>query len=77
MADFSLDKIADLPLDLFIGGESVDSSDGGRFDVLDPATGDVIAQVADGSVEDGLAAVNAAAEAGPGWACTSARSFPG
>ena len=41
--------------------------------MTDPATGDVIAQVADGSVDDGLAAVAAAAEAGPGWAASAAR----
>jgi succinate-semialdehyde dehydrogenase/glutarate-semialdehyde dehydrogenase len=67
------DVLSKVPTDLFIGGTWRAASDGGRFDVLDPATGDVIAQVADGSVEDGLAAVNAAAEAGPGWAATPPR----
>ena len=43
MGDFSLDKIADLPTDLLIGGQAVAASDDGRFDVIDPATGDVIA----------------------------------
>jgi succinate-semialdehyde dehydrogenase/glutarate-semialdehyde dehydrogenase len=67
------DLLSKVPTDLFIGGTWRAASEGGRFDVLDPATGDVIAQVADGSVEDGLAAVNAAAEAGPGWAATPPR----
>jgi len=67
------DVLSKVPTDLFIGGTWRAASEGGRFDVLDPATGDVIAQVADGSVEDGLAAVNAAAEAGPGWAATPPR----
>ena len=62
-----------VPTDLFIGGTWRAASEGGRFDVTDPATGDVIAQVADGSVEDGLAAVSAAAEAGPAWAATPPR----
>ncbi len=41
MADFSLSQISDLPLDLCIGGKAVPASDGGRFDVLDPADGEV------------------------------------
>ena len=50
MGDFTLDQIADLPLDLLIGGRAVAASDGGRFDVVDPATGEVITTVADGTV---------------------------
>ena len=61
------------PTELFIGGRWVASSEGGRFDVTDPATGEVVASVADGSVDDGLAAVTAAHEAGPGWAATPPR----
>ena len=73
MGDFHLDKIADLPLDLLIGGKAVKASDGGRFDVIDPATGGVITTVADGSVDDGTAAVDAAAAAAAGWAATAPR----
>jgi succinate-semialdehyde dehydrogenase / glutarate-semialdehyde dehydrogenase len=73
MADFSLDHIADLPLDLCIGGKTVPASDGGRFDVIDPATGEVLTSVANGTVEDALACVDAAAEAAPGWAATAPR----
>ncbi|HEV7965296.1 MAG TPA: NAD-dependent succinate-semialdehyde dehydrogenase [Actinoplanes sp.] len=58
--------------DLFIGGKWVPSHD--RFDVLDPATGDVIASVANGSVDDAIAAVDAAAAAGPSWAATAPRA---
>ena len=54
MGDFSLDMIGDLSTDLLIGGKAVPASDGGRFDVLDPATGQVLATVADGTVEDAL-----------------------
>ena len=32
----------DLLTDLFIGGAAVPASDGGRFDVFDPATGEVV-----------------------------------
>ncbi len=59
--------------DLLIGGTWRPAGDGGRIDVLDPATGDVIAAVADASVEDALAAVDAAAAAAPGWAATAPR----
>jgi succinate-semialdehyde dehydrogenase / glutarate-semialdehyde dehydrogenase len=73
MGDFSLDQIADLPLDLYVGGKQVPASDAGRFDVLDPATGGVIASVANGTVEDALACVEAADAAAAGWAATPPR----
>jgi succinate-semialdehyde dehydrogenase/glutarate-semialdehyde dehydrogenase len=73
MQDMTADVLAKVPTDLFIGGTWRAASDGGRFDVTDPATGDVLAQVADGSVDDGLAAVAAAAQAGPAWAATAPR----
>ena len=50
MADFSLDRLTDLPLGLFIGGKVVPASDGGRFDVLNPATGAVLTSVASSTV---------------------------
>jgi len=67
------DIVSKTPTDLFIGGTWRAASQGGRFDVTDPSTGEVIAQVADGSVDDGLAAVAAAAGAGPAWAATPPR----
>ncbi|MET0525975.1 MAG: NAD-dependent succinate-semialdehyde dehydrogenase [Nocardioides sp.] len=73
MGDFSLDVIPDLPLDLYVGGKVVPARDGGRFDVLDPATGAVIASVADGTVDDALAAVDAASGAAASWAAASPR----
>jgi succinate-semialdehyde dehydrogenase / glutarate-semialdehyde dehydrogenase len=57
--------------DLFIGGKWVSAD--ARFDVLDPATGDVLASVADGSVADAGAAVDAAAAALPAWSKTPPR----
>jgi succinate-semialdehyde dehydrogenase/glutarate-semialdehyde dehydrogenase len=59
--------------ELFIGGKWVPASSGKRFDVLDPATGDVLATVADGDESDAMAAVDAAAAAGPAWAATAPR----
>jgi succinate-semialdehyde dehydrogenase / glutarate-semialdehyde dehydrogenase len=62
-----------VPSQLLVGGRWLDASDGRTFEVDDPATGAVIAVVADGSVEDGLAAVSAAHDALPGWAATPPR----
>ena len=61
------------PTQLLIGGGWVDASDLKTFDVQDPATGELIASVADGSIGDGLAAVGAAAAALPAWATTPPR----
>ncbi|HET9841314.1 MAG TPA: aldehyde dehydrogenase family protein, partial [Nocardioides sp.] len=73
MGDFTLDQIADLPTDLLIGGKAVAASDGGRFAVIDPATGEAITTVADGTVDDAIAAVDAADAAAAGWAATAPR----
>jgi succinate-semialdehyde dehydrogenase/glutarate-semialdehyde dehydrogenase len=54
--------------ELFIGGEWQPASDGRRFDVLDPATGGRIAQVASATVADVERAIGAAAGAFPAWA---------
>ncbi|MCL2542786.1 MAG: NAD-dependent succinate-semialdehyde dehydrogenase [Nocardioidaceae bacterium] len=62
-----------VPTDLRVGGKELPASDGRRFDVIDPATGDVLATVADGTVEDALAAVDAAASAAEGWSATPPR----
>ena len=66
--------MADTPTDLFLGGKWVPASSGGRFDVYDPSTGDVIAAVADGTVEDAIAAVDAADAAATQWAATAPRA---
>jgi succinate-semialdehyde dehydrogenase/glutarate-semialdehyde dehydrogenase len=73
VADFSLSSVADLPLDLWVGGVERAASDGGRFDVLDPATGQVITSVANGTVEDAMACVDAADAAAASWAATAPR----
>ena len=62
--------------ELYIGGRAVPASDGGRFDVVDPSTGQPLASVTDGTVEDALAAVAAAHEAGPKWAAVPPRQWP-
>ncbi|WP_432854069.1 NAD-dependent succinate-semialdehyde dehydrogenase [Amycolatopsis sp. CA-161197] len=63
-----------VPEELFIGGEWRPSSDGSRITVVDPATAEPITTVANGSVEDGLAAVDAAAAALPTWGATAPRA---
>ncbi len=57
---------------LFIGGEWIDGEQG-TIDVRDPATGEVIKQIANGSVEDGVRALDAAVEAQESWGRTPAR----
>jgi succinate-semialdehyde dehydrogenase / glutarate-semialdehyde dehydrogenase len=64
---------SELLTDLYIGGKAVPASDGGRFDVQDPATGEIITSVADGTVEDAMAAVDAADRAAESWAATAPR----
>ncbi len=56
---------------LLIGGSWRDTP--GHFDVEDPATGDVIARVSEGTPEDGTAALDAACAAQDGWAAAPPR----
>ena len=51
----------------FIDGKWVASISGKRFDVTNPATGEVIATIADGGEADARAATDAAARAFPAW----------
>jgi succinate-semialdehyde dehydrogenase / glutarate-semialdehyde dehydrogenase len=61
----------DVPTGLLIGGEWVKGNS--TFPVLDPATEEPLAEVADGTVRDALDAVGAAHGALPGWAATPPR----
>lgn len=58
--------------DLFIGGEWTASADGERFAVRDPATGELITEVARATREDVEGAVLTAHAALPSWAATTA-----
>src|SRR5258706_878230 len=60
--------LAHVPTDLWIGGKWRKASDDARFDVIDPATENVITSVASASVEDAKTAVDAAQDAFEGWA---------
>jgi succinate-semialdehyde dehydrogenase/glutarate-semialdehyde dehydrogenase len=68
-----VDAVRDVPKALMIGGEQRAASDGATFDVLDPATGQVLAIVASGTVDDAVSCVDAAAAAAAGWAATAPR----
>jgi len=59
---------------LYIGGEWMPASDGAEMAVLDPSTGESVATVASGSVDDALNAVTAAYDASPTWAATPPRA---
>ncbi|SDH42139.1 succinate-semialdehyde dehydrogenase / glutarate-semialdehyde dehydrogenase [Sinosporangium album] len=61
------------PTDLLIDGKWVPSGDGSRIKVVDPATAEVFADVASATVEDAVAAVEAAERALPIWADTPPR----
>ncbi|GAA4938408.1 succinate-semialdehyde dehydrogenase/glutarate-semialdehyde dehydrogenase [Actinomycetospora succinea] len=58
---------------LIIGGSVRDATDGRTFGVEDPSTGELLCDVADASPEDGMAALDAAANAQPSWAATAPR----
>jgi succinate-semialdehyde dehydrogenase / glutarate-semialdehyde dehydrogenase len=55
---------------LFIGGEWRDASGGATLEVIDPATEEAICEVADGTTEDAMAALDAAVEKQAEWAAT-------
>ena len=59
--------------DLFIGGRWRPGTGGGTVKVDDPSTGEVLAEVADATVDDGRAALDAAVAAQASWAATPPR----
>ena len=62
-----------VPKGLLIGGVWRDASDGATIAVDDPATGEVLTHVADATVADGTAALDAAVAAQADWARTAPR----
>ena len=58
-------------MNLFIDGQWVEPCQGGRFEVVDPASEEVLAQVASATAEDVDRAVAAARRAQPGWGGTT------
>jgi succinate-semialdehyde dehydrogenase/glutarate-semialdehyde dehydrogenase len=65
--------LAKVPDQLFIGGAWVDSTSGRAIEVHDPSTGAVIRTIADASIEDAAAAMNAAADTQASWAASAPR----
>jgi succinate-semialdehyde dehydrogenase/glutarate-semialdehyde dehydrogenase len=73
-SDLVADTVGKVPTQLLIGGVERPASDGATFDVLDPATGAIVATVANGTVDDALACVDAASIAAESWAATAPRT---
>ncbi|MCM0614468.1 NAD-dependent succinate-semialdehyde dehydrogenase [Paenarthrobacter sp. TYUT067] len=65
--------LASVPTGLLIGGEWRQAASGATFDVEDPATGKVLASIADAAPEDSLAALDAAVAAQESWAAVAPR----
>lgn len=63
-----------IPTDLLIADKWIAGSEAQRIDVINPSTGEILTSVADASVADGMAAVDAAAAAAPSWAATPPRA---
>ena len=61
-----------VPTDLLLGGSWV-TGDNGSFPVHNPSCGQILAHVADASIEQGIEALDAACDARTSWAATSAR----
>jgi succinate-semialdehyde dehydrogenase/glutarate-semialdehyde dehydrogenase len=57
----------------YVGGEWIDADSGATFDVTDPATGDVVATVADLGVDETRRAVDLADGAQKAWAARTAK----
>jgi len=73
MHEMQLDELHWVPRQLLVDGEWQGASDGASFDVENPATEAAFTQVASGSVDDAMRAVDAADRAGPTWSRRSAR----
>jgi len=73
LTDSEKSLLAGVPKGLFIDGKWRESSDGRTLGVEDPSTGQMLASVADATIADGLAALDAAVAAKADWAATAPR----
>ena len=73
LTDTEKSLLARVPTGLFIGGKWRDSSDGRTLNVEDPSTGETLVSVADATIADGAAALDAAVAARADWAATAPR----
>ena len=69
----ALDAVGKVSTGLFIDGQWCEAASGKRFDVVNPATEEVIATVADGGTEDAQRAIETAGRAQKDWAKTPPR----
>lgn len=63
--------LIDVNKNLFINGEWRPSATGAVFEVRDPATEEILCQVADSNVDDAMGALDAAVEAQTAWGATT------
>ena len=66
-------RVEGVPTGLLIGGTWRPATGGRTIAVQDPSTGAVLAEVADATPEDGIAALDAAVAAQDAWAATAPR----
>ena len=67
------DLVAALGTGLHLGGRWRDATSGATFEVHNPATGEVVATIADGGSEDAAAAIETAGHTQSSWAAVPAR----
>lgn len=72
-SDKAREAIAKISTGVFIGGQWSEAASGARFDVVNPATEEVIATVADGGPEDAQRAIETAGRVQKEWAKTAPR----
>lgn len=68
-----IELVAQTPQGVFVDGQWRPAAGGATFEVVDPGTGEALAEVADATSDDGAAALTAAAGAQQSWADTPAR----
>jgi succinate-semialdehyde dehydrogenase [NAD(P)+] len=74
ISDAGIRELLDsIPTGILIGNEWRESSSGERFDVLNPATGEVLTTVASATPEDAAEAMDLAARTQRSWQATSPR----
>ncbi len=73
MALSEVEVVSKVEKGLFIAGKWVEAKEGKTFSVEDPSTRSPLCEVADASVEDAIAALDAAQAAFEGWASTPPR----
>ncbi|MCY1655905.1 MULTISPECIES: NAD-dependent succinate-semialdehyde dehydrogenase [Dietzia] len=73
MTRSAADIISALGTGIHVDGAWHDAASSATFDVVNPATGEAIATIADGGAGDAAAAIEAAGRAQPSWAAVPAR----